>query len=500
MKQNIDYVDHEFIRKNTLEYREYQADLVNQSKYENCLIVLPTGLGKTAIAVQIIAHHLKKTSNATLFLAPTKVLINQHYEFLKHSITIFDIALITGDNLITKRKKLWKNSIICATPEITKNDLLRKIIVPTQFDLIIFDEAHRTIGNYAYSTIAEQFTSSDIRIIGMTATLPSEQEKAEEIVKRLKIQNIAHRTEESQDVKKYIQHTDIKWIKVELPHEMKEVQNLIKCSLNDKYKKLNKNGIVISVENKSLSRLLMMRDYILRKNKFLAKLFFMTIRIHYALNIFESHGVSSFLRFCDRMKLKKFGVNDLLTDYHFSRATFIAKLIQKKGIEHSKIIKLQEILRLTVNKTIVFTSYRDSVEIIHKALTKINIKSGFLIGKAGKTGLKQKKQIETVQKFRDNEYQVLIATRVGEEGLDISEVDNVIFYDNVPSSIRFIQRKGRTGRKYAGKIFVLITKNTIDETYYWIGQRKSIVAKNVVEKIASSMKKTTQKISLDKYF
>jgi len=115
-----------------------------------------------------------------------------------------------------------------------------------------------------------------------------------------------------------------------------------------------------------------------------------------------------------------------------------------------------------------------------------------LIGKAGKTGLKQEKQIETVQRFRDGITKALVATRVGEEGLDISEVNLVIFYDNVPSSIRFIQRKGRTGRKDVGRLVVLIAKDTIDEAYYWIGKRKVKLASNMADKITKHLEKTEQ--------
>ena len=120
---------------------------------------------------------------------------------------------------------------------------------------------------------------------------------------------------------------------------------------------------------------------------------------------------------------------------------------------------------------------------IFNKLTELGIPAGILIGKAGDTGLKQKKQIEVVQKFRDGEFQVLVATRVGEEGLDIAEVNQVIFYDNVPSSIRFIQRRGRTGRKDTGNLVVLFAKNTIDETYYWIGKRKIKAAKSMGSKM-----------------
>ena len=126
-----------------------------------------------------------------------------------------------------------------------------------------------------------------------------------------------------------------------------------------------------------------------------------------------------------------------------------------------------------------------------------------MIGKAGDTGLKQKKQIEVVQKFRDGEFKVLVATRVGEEGLDIAEVNQVIFYDNVPSSIRFIQRRGRTGRKDTGKLVVLIAKNTIDETYYWIGKRKITAAKSMGSKMTKVLEKNrtgeSQKSGLDAF-
>ena len=497
------YFEHKFVKKNSIEYRDYQISLANQAKQENCLVVLPTGLGKTTVALQVIAEYLSKGTGGVLFLAPTRVLANQHYEFLKNNLTIDDIALVTGEDLITKRKKLWINSVICATPEITKNDLDRQIVSQEQFNLVIIDEAHRTIGDYAYSGIAERFASSNVRIMGLTATLPSEKDKAEEIISTLKISSIAQKTEDSPDVKPYIQETKTEWINVELPPEMKHIQTLIKKALEERYHELKRNGVNVT-ETRSLSQLLRLRDYVLRQNRRSAKPLFTAIRIHYALSIFESHGITSFLRFCDRTSKKKgVGVRDLFeNDQNFTQAILLAKAAQEKGIEHSKIPKLKEILQSIKGKALIFTSYRDSVEVIHQKLTEMGISAGFLIGKAGETGLKQKKQIETVQNFRDGLFQVLIATRVGEEGLDIAEVNHVIFYDNVPSSIRYIQRRGRTGRKDAGKLIVLIAKDTIDETYYWIGKRKMTSAKNMGEKMSKILQKPVekQKAALDAYF
>ena len=499
-----EYIEKKYVQKNSIEKREYQVSLANQAIQENCIIVLPTGLGKTAVALHVIAEYLAKGTGGVLFLAPTRVLVNQHYEFLKENLTLDDISLITGEDSIEKRTKLWNNSVICATPEITKNDLDRQIVSSSQFTLVIFDEVHRTVGDYAYSGIAERLENSSARIIGMTATLPSEKEKATEILTRLKISSVAERNEDSPDVKPYTQQTNTEWINVELPPELKSIQTLLKLSLNERYDVLRKNGIKLA-EQQSLSALLRIRQFVLNQNRRSAKPLFTAIRIHYALNILEAHGITPFLKFCERARAKKgAGVKELFeVDPNFTRSVHLAKEAQSRGIEHSKIPKLKEIIESVPGKALIFTSYRDSVDLIHGKLSEMGVSAGILIGKAGETGLKQKKQIETVQKFRDGLFQVLIATRVGEEGLDIAEVNQVIFYDNVPSSIRFIQRRGRTGRKDTGKLVVLIAKNTIDETYYWIGKRKMSSAKSMGEKMTKVLEKNqkieSQKTGLDAF-
>ena len=495
----MNFIEHKLIKPNSIEIREYQTNLANDVKNQNCLIVLPTGLGKTTIALQVIVDYMQNGTGGVLFLAPTRVLVNQHYEFLKENLLIADIGIVTGEDLLSKRKKKWMNSVVCATPEITKNDFARNMVSPNQFALVVFDEAHRTVGDYAYSIIAKYFQNTDTRILAMTATLPSEKEKAKEIVTRLHIKNLIERSDESPDVKPYIQKTETEWVRVDLTKEMKAIQMCIKLALEERYKELRKNGLRLS-DNKSLSQLLNARQFVLTQNRRSAKPLFTAIRITYALNIFEAHGITPFLKFCDRTKEKKgAGIKDLFEiDPNFTRAISLAKNQQSNGLEHPKIDRLVDVLRDVESKVLIFSSYRDSVNVIHQKLLDMNISAEILIGKSGKTGLKQKKQVETVQRFRDGVTKALIATRVGEEGLDISEVNLVIFYDNVPSSIRFIQRKGRTGRKDKGRLIVLIAKNTIDETYYFIGKRKIESAKNMGNKMIKHLEKD-EKV-LDDFF
>ena len=264
------FIDKKYIKKNSVEKRDYQVNLAQQAIAENCIVVLPTGLGKTAIALQVIAEYLAKGTGGVLFLAPTRVLVNQHFEFLKESLTLDDISLITGEDTVQKRTKLWNSSVICATPEIAKNDLDRQIVSPDQFNLVVFDEVHRTVGDYAYSGIAERFGDSDARMVGMTATLPSEKEKATEILTKLRISSVAERTEDSPDVKPYTQQTNTEWVNVELPPELQTIQTLLKLALDERYEILRKNGIRLA-EQQSLSALLRIRQFVLNQNRRSAK-------------------------------------------------------------------------------------------------------------------------------------------------------------------------------------------------------------------------------------
>ena len=484
----LEYIEDDLVKPNSIEVRDYQVSLARQAKNRNSLVVLPTGLGKTTIALQVILDILSQKKGGILFLAPTRVLVNQHFEYLKEHVLLDDIGIVTGEDLISKRKKSWINSLVCATPEITRNDLQRGIVPNEQFSLVIFDEAHRSVGDYAYTSIANNF-SENVLFLAMTATLPSDKQKADEIIKSLRIESVLQKTDESLDVKPYIQETKTEWINIELPLDIKAIQTCLKLALDERYTQLRKNGIQLSIENKSLSALLRVRQYVLTQNRRSAKPLFTAIRITYALNILEAHGITPFLKFCERTRKKKgAGVKELFeTDPNFTRAIQLSNIAHSKGIEHSKIPKLLEIVSSVKDKVLIFTSYRDSVNVINEKLNEIGIKSEILIGKAGETGLKQKKQIETVQRFRDGQTKVLVATRVGEEGLDISEVNLVIFYDNVPSSIRFIQRRGRTGRKTSGRLVVLIAKDTIDEAYYWIGRRKIASAKTIGEKLSKKL-------------
>ena len=62
----------------------------------------------------------------------------------------------------------------------------------------------------------------------------------------------------------------------------------------------------------------------------------------------------------------------------------------------------------------------------------------------------------------------------------------VIFYEPVPSAIRSIQRRGRTGRQEKGRVIILMAKGTRDEAYRWVAHHKE---KKMYRNLANIRKK-----------
>ena len=77
----MEYINHPFIAESRLEKRTYQFSIAMRALDGNTLVVIPTGLGKTAIALIVAASRLYSTGGKVLMLAPTKPLVEQHLRY-----------------------------------------------------------------------------------------------------------------------------------------------------------------------------------------------------------------------------------------------------------------------------------------------------------------------------------------------------------------------------------------------------------------------------------
>jgi len=141
------FVEHPLIRPGRIEERDYQRALANACLKESTLVVVPTGLGKTVVALLVIAEVMARSKGKVLFLAPTKPLVEQHACFLKEQIVGRRVAVLTGAVSPEEREVEWlQHDIIVSTPQVIANDLRTERIALRDVRLIIFDEAHRGVG------------------------------------------------------------------------------------------------------------------------------------------------------------------------------------------------------------------------------------------------------------------------------------------------------------------------------------------------------------------
>jgi ERCC4-related helicase len=491
------FIEHPNVKPSSLYHRAYQVELASLCSRENTLLVVPTGLGKTAIALLVVAKHLESyPDKKCLMLAPTRPLCHQHYRFLQKHLTIEEdrIQVVTGIDSLTIRREKWGVQILCATPQITVRDLGRGLLSLDDISLIIFDEAHRAVGDYAYCTIGKEYAKTVPlgRMVGMTASLPDDEKRVKEILLNLNLEKIEFRDEASADVKPYVQKTDIEWIKVSLPPLIQNIRNTLRGAITSRIRRLRVAGLVNlpSVGSVGMKKLLDLRPEVERRGDQQARSDLISaIRLCHALNLLETQSIRAFLKFFERLgeRYQGVGFRRLMEDQQIRSAYESARGASMLGVEHPKIGELKKALKSLGEreKAIVFASYRDSVEEIFESLLANGFRVRFLIGKAGK-GQSQDEQVRTIEELRAGLFDILVATQVGEEGLDISECSLVVFYDNVPSAVRFIQRRGRTGRVAPGRVIALMAKGTRDESYYWSGRRRTLASRRMAANLTKS--------------
>ncbi len=496
--------------------RLYQQTILATASEKNTLVVLPTGLGKTHIFLMLTALRLKQFPDSKiLFLGPTRPLITQYYElFLKHlEIEKDKMVVFTGDISPEKREKLWTSAkIIFSTPQSLENDIISGKIKLEDVSLLGFDEAHRAVGDYSYVWIAQQYMkkSRHPKILGLTASPGSDLETITEVCRNLSIEDVEIRTEDDPDVKPYLQEVKMKWIYVELPTHFKQVQKYLVDCLKSKVVLLKEVSPEIKTPNNKHEFLKLQAELlkeISNGSKDYGKMKALSVvaeamKVQHAVELLESQGISPLLEYMEDLiekskTTKTMAVKNLVADLNFKTALVITRNLKEMRLEHPKYAEIKKILATYLidpkKKIIIFSQYRDSISSLLAEIKKMpNVRPEMFVGQQKKkgTGLSQKEQIKILNDFRNNDFNVLVMSSVGEEGLDIPSVDLVVFYEPVPSAIRTIQRRGRTGRQSEGEVIVLVTKGTRDEAYRWVSFHKEKKMYSILDELKTKFKAT----------
>lgn len=421
-----------------------------------------------------------------------------------------------------------------ATPELVRNDMMNNLLKKTDFYLIVFDEAHRAVKEYSYTYISKKFyenldCNKNPLFLALSASPGADKEIVHDICSNLFVEQIIVKSEKDEDVLPYVYHVDVEPCIIELNDYHKEISKILDSIIQEKVGWLIKNKFIRKkkIDNVYRKDLLSLAEFIKSKIDdknninplILAALKYqsMSMILLYCRDLVESQGSFALKKFFRKVENESSSktYQELLTDLRIQRI-LIKLQDHDNNADHPKLEKLlciiSDFLTITTTttrypdkrlrmkdfqntstafkngqpdyssgdiyykkKVLIFSQYRDTVDQIVCLLNNKGIFCKGFYGQSKKDnqkGLSQDKQLSILNDFRQGVFPVLVATSVGEEGLDIPNVDLVLFYEPVPSAIRFIQRKGRTGRFSDGKVIILISNNTIDSKYFEISKRK----------------------------
>ncbi|MBM3229350.1 DEAD/DEAH box helicase, partial [Candidatus Parvarchaeota archaeon] len=401
------------LKNKSLVPRQYQVEICRSIiEKGSTLVVLPTGLGKTLIAFLAMGHFLQE--GKCVFLAPTKPLVQQHYRRILEDLDVGgeDVALVSGEIKPEQRADLWKRKIAVCTPQTLKNDVEAGRAV-FDYAFCVFDEAHRTTGLYAYTHLAKLAVQQGTVVLAMTASPGSNMKKIAPLVEALGIKNVQIRTDEDESVAKYVQKVQINYVPVELDSRLWQIRQSLEKIIQQHFDTLCSMGFVGKFKSKK--GLLELRDRIIRSTshmRYSALSYFTTLfNLVHAQELFETQGVATFLSYIEKLKSRQQtkGIERILKD---SRIKAIVQSLETGG-EHPKLAKLVELLEnVRGQKTIVFVQYRAQISTIVAKLCSLGFKAQRFVGK--KEGVTQAIQRQTMEKFRSGEFDILVASSIGE--------------------------------------------------------------------------------------
>ena len=518
-------IEHALLEPDFLERRLYQLQLAETARSDHSLVCLPTGLGKTTVSLLVTAQRLDDVGGMSLMLAPTKPLVQQHADFYREALQIPDeeIVVFTGEVSPDDRSALWDEAtVVMATPQVVENDLVGSRISLAGVTHLTFDECHRATGDYAYNYIAERYhaDATDPLVTGMSASPGGDAEAIYEVCENLGIREVEVMTTDDADVAEFTHETDLEWERIELPEEVLEIRDALNEVITDRLERLKELGVASSTSpdqsqrdlNRMRAELQQLIDNDQSEGYSGMSVHAEVMKLRQAVTLVETQSVEALRRYFERQRnqARSSGASKasqrLVSDPRVREAMRRAESFDEL---HPKYRKTRMLLAETLGldggeRVIVFTESRDTAETLTEFLSE-SFDARRFVGQGdreGSDGMTQTQQQAVLNEFRAGEFEILVSTSVAEEGLDVPEVDLVLFYEPVPTAIRSIQRKGRTGRQSEGRVVVLMAEDTRDEAYFWISRRreKEMEAelrelKGIAEDIAADLDDDQQSLS-----
>ncbi|XP_068582447.1 Fanconi anemia group M protein [Cebidichthys violaceus] len=513
--------------------REYQVKMSEAALLQNTLVCLPTGLGKTFIASVVMYNFYRwYPSGKIVFMAPTKPLVAQQIEACYNVMGIpqAHMAELTGSTAANRRQEVWRTKrVFFLTPQVMVNDLSRDTCPARQVKCVVIDEAHKALGNHAYCQVIRQLCSQTVqfRILALSATPGGDSKSVQSVISNLLVSHIELRSEESPDVRAHSHQRSVDKVVVPLGEALSAQQARYLQVLEKFMSRLFQDRVMARKDLRTLTKyqIILARDQF-RKNPppcikgpqqgRLEGDFALCISLYHGYELLIQMGLRSLFFYVqgimDGSREMSRARNELLRTpvfldlYREMEAMFLkpsAGPDEPFIYSHPKLEKLEEVVlqhfrrwsessadndapQQVSTRVMIFSSFRESVQEIadmlnhHAPLIRVMTFMGQASAGKGVRGFTQKEQLEVVSRFRQGGFNTLVSTCVGEEGLDIGEVDLIVCFDAQKNPTRLVQRMGRTGRKRQGRIVVILAEGREERTYNQSQTNKRSVDKSII--------------------
>ena len=496
-------ISHPMLSSDIIEARAYQLEAADEALTGSTMLVLPTAAGKTVVAWMVIAERLQSTTGWALVIAPTVALVEQHLRGLVPVLQGIEPISVTGKNPVAKRVDLWGSSrVIVATPQVVRNDIERRSLDLAECSLLVVDEAHHATGEHAMAQVGEMYhsQSSNPLVFATTASPGSRKDLVREVCTRLGIERIHLRPSDDPMLADHLAGLELQEIRVVVPGEIRELAEplvLWQRGIVERQRRLGRYVMPGAISHAGLSNAMDRAQTAISRGESNAyqsvSQIATAMRLHHLINHLLSQGCAASREFLlrlssgDRSTTKS--TRGFLRD---PRVSGLISSLEEMDEMHSKVGAVRRLVRERLrrdsnSRVIVFATFRDTVSALEIAISDLkDARPVRFVGQSsreGSEGLTAKQQVERLDEFRDGSANVLVATSVGEEGLDIPSADLVIFYEPVTSEIRTIQRRGRTGRHREGEVVVLIAEETRDEGAWAAAERREEYMRRAVHRV-----------------
>ncbi|XP_070162593.1 endoribonuclease Dicer isoform X3 [Polyergus mexicanus] len=492
--------------------RAYQIDLYEKAVQNNTILYLPTGAGKTYIAVMLLKHFsadirkpYSQGGKRTMFAVNTVALVSQQSEYISRHTDLICKGYSGDMHVDFWEEEQWlaeieANQVLVMTSQIFLDILSHGFMRLEKVNLIVFDECHRAVCNHPMRQIMQRFEDypkdRQPRILAMSATLLNANIKLDKIESTIRSLEITFQskiaTVESTDcIQGYCTNPKeniIMYMKYQTSEVIVKITQIIEnasevlkntnLNLDDLYKESSPQ---LRPKTKSSKLITIMKD----------------IEITTLQAGIYGGSKSALLHLIQLESLRKYStdlVMDMVLDYMITQVIMIRKLFdnemkgyteleQLRNFSSDQICKLFEILtkcndKLLTNQKfccIIFVKERFMTQVIYhilKTLSKLDKQYNFLLPDYV-TGFqnnpyKHSREItciakwnkEVLHRFKTGSSNCIVATDVVDEGIDVPNCTLIIRYD-MPMDFRsYVQSKGRA-RHSSSQYMVLMPKDDI---------------------------------------